>query len=404
MSDESYLRSIVEPELENGEQLLWVGKPSPNRMLIPSILPFGFGVVWTTFAVNFIYQWNRGPNDVQGPGGLFGLQGILSNLFFVPFILIGTGALLTPIWFYLKAKRTVYCVTSGRILIVQNRRSRKVESYGPPDIGPIERTERADGSGNLTFARRDYSDNDGHQRSQDIQFVGIPDVRSVEKLLRDLFVNKPQPTVASGQDSGEFDLSESPRGAWFSETSAGWTIGATTRSPIAFFLVPFMCGWSWCSLGIYGRQIAEGKFNFHLSLLGIPFVLGTLVIGFLAIMSVCGKITVTVEHDAGRLFYGVGPIGWTRSFDWSSITRFEEHLLRVLGHHYTGGSPGWIISWSSITRFKKNPLEGHHDTGSYGWRISLIGKTCLKFGTMLTEPRRYFLLHGLRKLLASRPT
>jgi hypothetical protein len=29
MSDESYIRSIVEPELENGEQLLWVGKPSP---------------------------------------------------------------------------------------------------------------------------------------------------------------------------------------------------------------------------------------------------------------------------------------------------------------------------------------------------------------------------------------
>ena len=54
--------------------------------------------------------------------------------------------------------------------------------------------------------------------------------------------------VASGQDSGEFELSESPHGAWFSETFTGWTIGATTRSP--FSLYPS------CACGLGSRSVA----------------------------------------------------------------------------------------------------------------------------------------------------
>jgi hypothetical protein len=143
---------------------------------------------------------------------------------------------------------------------------------------------------------------------------------------------------------------------------------------IAIFLVPFMCVWSGFSLGgIYGTQIVDGKFNLVLSLFGIPFVIGTLLFGSIAVMSVCGKITLTVDNNLGRLFAGVGPIGWTRQFDWASITRIEEDRL------------------------------GYNYSGSHGLVIALIGKTRLKFGSMLREPRRYFLLQGLRKLLASRP-
>ena len=181
--------------------------------------------------------------------------------------------------------------------------------------------------------------------------------------------------VAAGQDSGDFDFSDTPRGTWFSETFAGWTIGATTRSPIAFFLVPFMCVWSGFSLGgIYGMQIVEGKFNLGLSLFGIPFVIGTLIFGSIAVMSVCGKIILTVDNDMGHIFTGVGAIGWKRYFDWASITRIEDDHL------------------------------GLHYSGSQGLVIALVGKTRLKFGSMLTESRRFFFLQGLRKLLASRPT
>jgi hypothetical protein len=60
-----------------------------------------------------------------------------------------------------------------------------------------------------------------------------------------------------------FVPSEAPSGTWYLETGLRtFEIGATTRSPIAFFLVPFMCIWSGFSLGgIYGTQFSKGHFN-----------------------------------------------------------------------------------------------------------------------------------------------
>lgn len=179
--------------------------------------------------------------------------------------------------------------------------------------------------------------------------------------------------IAAGQGSEDFDIYQPPRGAWFEDTGVGWQIGASTRSPIAFFLVPFMCVWSGFSLGgIYGSQIVSGEFNLMMSLFGIPFFLGTLLFGSIAVMSVCGKIVVSVDRDEGRVFAGVGPFGWTRQFDWASISGVEEDYL------------------------------GYHYSGSNGLAIALIGQTKLKLGSMLTEARRYYLLQGLRQLLARR--
>lgn len=63
--------------------------------------------------------------------------------------------------------------------------------------------------------------------------------------------------------------------------------------------------------GIYGSQIMAGEFNLMLSLFGIPFVLGTLFLGSIALMTVCGKVVVSTSYDQGKIFTGVGPFGWT---------------------------------------------------------------------------------------------
>ena len=69
---------------------------------------------------------------------------------------------------------------------------------------------------------------------------------------------------------------------------------------MAFFLVPFMCVWSGGSLGgIYGSQFFQSKFDLSMSLFGIPFVLGTLLFGSFALMTVCGKVVVSIRE---RLF------------------------------------------------------------------------------------------------------
>ena len=175
--------------------------------------------------------------------------------------------------------------------------------------------------------------------------------------------------IATHDVSPEFDINDPPAGAWFHDEIRGWRIGASTRSPMAVFIVPFMCVWSGIALwGVYGTQIAKGEFHLGTSLFGIPFVLGTLFLGGLAAMTVCGRVEVIVENTAGRIFAGVGPIGWTRRFDWSHVTQIEED---VPGYDYTGGN---------------------------GRVISLVGKGRLKFGSMLSDSRRYFVLQGLRVL------
>lgn len=180
--------------------------------------------------------------------------------------------------------------------------------------------------------------------------------------------------VSAGHELDDgFNINEPPRGTSFQDTGTGWKISASTRSPIAFFLVPFMCVWSGFSLGgIYGTQIANGEFNVGMSLFGIPFVLGTLLFGSIAVMSVCGRIVVSVDRNDGRVFAGVGPFGWKRRFDWLSIKAIEEDHL------------------------------GYHYSGSNGLTISLVGQSRLKFGSMLSEARRYYVLRSLRILLAMR--
>lgn len=175
--------------------------------------------------------------------------------------------------------------------------------------------------------------------------------------------------IVSTQDiDPEFDITAPPKGAWFDEDFRGWRIGASTRSAAALFLVPFMCVWSGFSLGgIYGSQLLKGEFNPTLSLFGIPFVLGTLLFGSIAVMSVVGRVDVIVVDGAGIVFTGVGPLGWTRRFDWSEVTKIEEDV-------------------------------GPHSSGSSGYVLSFVGATRLKFGGMLSDPRRYYLLQGLRLL------
>jgi hypothetical protein len=161
-----------------------------------------------------------------------------------------------------------------------------------------------------------------------------------------------------------------PRGTWFEKDLDGFTVGATTRSAIAFFLVPFMCVWSGGSLGgIYGSQIASGKFNLGMSLFGIPFLLGTLLFGSIALMSVCGKVTVTVRRGEGVVFTGIGPVGWRKRFIPSQIRHVREQSSR--------GSKG-----------------------STTWKIVLQGSETVELGSGLTDERRRFMVQVLRFLLA----
>lgn len=165
-------------------------------------------------------------------------------------------------------------------------------------------------------------------------------------------------------------LMEPPKGAWFIDEVDRVVVGASTRSAVAFFLVPFMCVWSGGSLGgIYGSQIVKGEFDLTMSLFGIPFVLGSLIFWALALMAIWGKVEVTIGNDS-TIFTGIGSIGWTRRFDWSSVRTIREDTTRV---QYPGSQQAAIV---------------------------MEGKGRIKFGSALNEPRRYFVLNALKHLKA----
>jgi|SRR5687767_15387212 len=177
MEIERAKKELVEAELGNGEKVLWVGEPDPLRDSLQVIPIFLFGVPWTIFSVSFMLDWGW-------PGGLMGFA---SLVFVGAFVVVGMGMLLAPAWAYSKARRSVYAITNERVLMIEGGNSKQVQSYREIGVGDIARKERADGSGDLSFAKKTTKDSDGHYQQSDIKFVGISRVRDVEQILRSAF-------------------------------------------------------------------------------------------------------------------------------------------------------------------------------------------------------------------------
>jgi len=168
----------------------------------------------------------------------------------------------------------------------------------------------------------------------------------------------------------EFDISNSPKGTWTYNEYNKTIIGATTRSPIAFFLVPFMLIWSGGSLGgLYGTQIKSGEFDLFQSLFGIPFIIGSVIFWSIALMTIWGKVELTLDNRGGKIFTGIGKIGMNKIFLWSEISRIEEKQANI-----------------------RYP-------GSLGNRITLEGKKRISFGNGLKEDRLYYLFCATKTMM-----
>lgn len=111
-----------------------------------------------------------------------------------------------------------------------------------------------------------------------------------------------------------------PKGVDVVETMDGFRLTLSTRSCIAFFLVPFTLFWAGGSLGgIYGTQIAKGEFNWMMSIFGLPFLVGSVFLISLTAMAVAGRSVV--ELSGGRLNLRTGALGIyrTKSADWRDV-------------------------------------------------------------------------------------
>jgi hypothetical protein len=166
------------------------------------------------------------------------------------------------------------------------------------------------------------------------------------------------------------DLNSPPSGAWYTPLADGFAAGATTRSWMALFIVPFTCVWSGGSMfGIYGTQLIKGHFSLGSSLFGIPFLIGSVFLVSWCAMSVAGKVTVSLHGDRLAIFTGVGLIGLTRIANLSDFKTAREDYSAM-------------------------------NTNRPARVIRLEGARGLAFGSMLSSERRYFLLAALQSALS----
>jgi len=182
-------------------------------------------------------------------------------------------------------------------------------------------------------------------------------------------------SLASLRNPDRADVNVTPSGARFELRPGGFIAQATTRSWQALFLVPFTCVWVGGSVGmIYGRQLIQWRFDQEASLLGLPFLGGSVLLVLYCMVAVAGVVRVTREAEELEIFTGVGAIGWRRRYCWSDIRTVKEEVRPGTGR------------------------RGRNQTR----HIVLDGNTRATFGSMLSNERRYFLIKVIRRMLAAR--
>ena len=95
-------------------------------------------------------------------------------------------------------------------------------------------------------------------------------------------------------------------------------------SPVVLFLIPFTCVWSGMSIGgIYGSQIAKHALDWKLSLFGIPFLIGTVVLVGVILNLLFARRRLVLERGHGVYSAKVFGIGRTRHFDLNRETKLS---------------------------------------------------------------------------------
>ncbi len=178
------LQQRVTRELQPGEVVRWAAQPDSSRVMRQGFLIWFFFVPWTAFSVFWIggAAGFRIP-DFSGPFSFFPFFGL-------PFLLIGIGGLLSPWWLRVNAQHTVYVISNTRAFMLAGKRSVKMISWQPDQLGQMTRTERPDGSGDLVFDSEMRRGNNGSTVTHKRGFMALRDVRTAESFIHALAVSR----------------------------------------------------------------------------------------------------------------------------------------------------------------------------------------------------------------------
>ena len=177
------LREKVHRELDPGETIQWMEMPIPRFFTPVATGAFLFGIPWTAFAI----FWTWGAAGFRIPDLSEGFKGFgLFPLFGLPFILVGLGMLLSPLWAYRKAFRTAYVITDRRAITFQGGWSTTIRSFPPSKLRSVYRKEKDDGTGDVIIDHRAWRDSDGDSQTEELGFLRIREPRNIERMLNEL--------------------------------------------------------------------------------------------------------------------------------------------------------------------------------------------------------------------------
>jgi hypothetical protein len=192
------VQAALEKALKHGETVLWTGHPSPARVAQRYIPVRIFLAVFT--AIGLLILANMLAATLGDPAHTAGsLMAVIALMAPLPLLAMWFQVALTR-----KARASgdiLYAVTDHRVLVITpgtGEQAASIEHYQPrPEL--IRCRELPDGSGDLRFAVSDYRFRSGTRATFPDEFLGIPDVRRVEALLREAF---PEKAHRGGGDKG----------------------------------------------------------------------------------------------------------------------------------------------------------------------------------------------------------
>ena len=139
--------AVLSQNLEQGERLLWSGKPLDGvRLRSQDLFLIPFSLIWGGFAIFWEYSVITHPRNGDGSTGLF------MSLWGIPFVCIGLYLIFGR--FFADAynrSRTFYGVTNERIIILSGIFSRQVKSLQLRTLSDISLNQGSGDLGTITF-------------------------------------------------------------------------------------------------------------------------------------------------------------------------------------------------------------------------------------------------------------
>jgi len=180
-------KQLIEYELGSNEKVIWAARPVSLIQHAQSATTTAiFGIPFLGFSLFWIW----GASEPLREGIDLGITGFeyFFPAFGVPFVLVGLGLILSPVWKAIKASKTIYALTNERLVIMETFPKKSFKSWDIKRIKSLTRTGPPEGPGSLFFAEERVENSHGSYQVK-IGFLGIHRPRDIEEKLRSMMIS-----------------------------------------------------------------------------------------------------------------------------------------------------------------------------------------------------------------------